>query len=490
MTVSFNQVPRDIRTAGVYAEVSNSMAGNFVAGNRTLIIAQATTAGVAELPVAISSKDQATTQFGAGSHAALMVAAFKEVNPFSELWVLPLQDSSGSVAATDTITISGTPTAPGALSLYIGTTLVQVAVATTDTPTTIAASVAVAVNAIKDLPCTAASALGVVTLTAKNKGSVGNSLQVSINFLGAIAGQALPAGLTVVIADGATGSIDPVISAKLPLINDMAVAFFAHPYADTTSLDAFKTFLANRWTPMFNRDGHAFTARSGTLSALQTFGAGRNDEFNSVIGLEAGNLTLPLVALGNFVGQAALSLGIDPARTLQTLPLYSVMPPKEQDAFSQSTRNTLLKSGISTVMYNGGMAMIQRAITTYQTNAFGMADTSYLDVTTRATLSFYKQSVIALITSKYPRHKLAADGTNFGAGNAVVTPKAIRADLVAHARQLEQQGILQNTDDFEKNIIVELDATDTNRVNVLLPPILVNNLIVTAAKVEFRLNAA
>jgi len=40
------------------------------------------------------------------------------------------------------------------------------------------------------------------------------------------------------------------------------------------------------------------------------------------------------------------------------------------------------------------------------------------------------------ITSKYPRHKLAPDGTRFGPGQAILTPTAAKAELVSEGARL------------------------------------------------------
>jgi phage tail sheath gpL-like len=92
-----------------------------------------------------------------------------------------------------------------------------------------------------------------------------------------------------------------------------------------------------------------------------------------------------------------------------------------------------------------------------------------------------------VITSKYPRHKLANDGTRFGAGQAIVTPKTIKAELVAQYRIDEFNGLVEDGANFKDNLIVERDPNDPNRLNVLYPPDLVNGLRVFAVLAQFRL---
>ena len=150
-------------------------------------------------------------------------------------------------------------------------------------------------------------------------------------------------------------------------------------------------------------------------------------------------------------------------------------------------RQSLLSNGIATQYTESGYMRIERAITTYQKNAFGDADNSYLDSETLHTLAYVTRQLRSCITSKYPRHKLADDGTRFGAGQAVVTPSVIRAELIALYAKLEKKAIVENSDLFAQYLVVERDEDDPNRINVLLPPDLVNQLRVFAVLNQFRL---
>ena len=96
---------------------------------------------------------------------------------------------------------------------------------------------------------------------------------------------------------------------------------------------------------------------------------------------------------------------------------------------------------------------------------------------------------ICQITSKFPRHKLADDGTRFGPGQAIVTPKIIKAELVAEYAVDEFLGLVENAAAFQSHLIVERDATDPNRVNVLYPPNLIGQLRIFAVLAQFRLQA-
>ncbi|HHS8483442.1 TPA: phage tail sheath C-terminal domain-containing protein, partial [Yersinia enterocolitica] len=130
---------------------------------------------------------------------------------------------------------------------------------------------------------------------------------------------------------------------------------------------------------------------------------------------------------------------------------------------------------------------IQRDITTYQKNTYGNADNSFLDSETLHTSAYVLRRLKSVITSKYPRHKLANDGTRFGAGQAIVTPNVIKGEMLSIYRQLERAGIVENFELFKQYLIVERNADNPNRLDVLFPPDYVNQLRVFALLNQFRL---
>jgi phage tail sheath gpL-like len=102
------------------------------------------------------------------------------------------------------------------------------------------------------------------------------------------------------------------------------------------------------------------------------------------------------------------------------------------------------------------------------------------------TLFYLRFTVRARIALKFPRHKLANDGTNFSPGQAIVTPNIIRAELITLFQDWELAGLVEDINQFKADLIVERDS-DPNRVNALIPPNCVNQFRVFAAQVQFRL---
>jgi phage tail sheath gpL-like len=490
--IPFKNIPANIRVPLFYAEVDNSRANTGQANQRALIIGQITVAGtaVANVPIISQGVADAALAGGQDSMLALMTAAYRANDTFGEVWYLPLADDAAAVAATGTLTFLTAPTANGTVYVYVAGVRYALPAVTTQTVTQLATALAALINADPACPVNATAAAGVVTFTAVNKGPCGNDIDLQLNYLGTRGGEVLPAGLTATIVAMASGATAPSLALALANLGSQAFDFIVCPYTDTTSLDAMKTLLndtTGRWAWNQQLYGHFFAAYKGTLGAQVTFGTARNDQHGSVMGVY-GSPTPTWIWAASLAGATAVSVRADPALPVQTVAIQGVLAPPLQTRFQLTDQNTLLYSGISTYsVADDGTVAIQNLITTYQKNAFGNVDNSYLEIETMFTLAYVLRALKTMVTSKYARVKLAANGTRFAAGSAIVTPNTIRADLIAKYRELEADGFVQNGDAFKDGLVVEKNSQNPNRVDVLFPGILINQLRIFALLNQFRL---
>ena len=63
----------------------------------------------------------------------------------------------------------------------------------------------------------------------------------------------------------------------------------------------------------------------------------------------------------------------------------------------------------------------------------------------------------------------------------------MKAEAIAKFREWEDLGLVENIDDFKANLIAERNVSDPIRLDMLLPPDLVNQLRIVANKIQFRL---
>lgn len=486
MTISFDQIPANIRTPGAFVEFNNELAGANFIQFKLLVLGQRLSTGTVDklVPTLVTTDSAADRYFGRGSMLSEMLKAVFSVTRNVETWAVALDDLPAGVAATGSVSFSGTAMAAKTLYLFVAGHQVPVGVANGDTAATVANNLIAAINIRSNLPVTAsAGAAGVVNLTAKNKGEVGNGIDLRFNYYG----HDLPAGITPTITAMSGGAGDPDIAPVFSVIGDEWYNWIASPWSSDANFNALRDELESRWGPMRQIGSRAFMAFPGTLSNASTYGNSKNSELISTMAINSSPTPSYIWAAIN-AATAAASLGIDPARPLQRLKLKGVLPPAIPDRWSREERNILLYDGMSTFTVNdAGEVFIERQVTMYQKNDAGLSDASYLDINTLETLERVRFEQRAHILQRYPRHKVASDGTNYGAGQAVVTPSIIRAELLALYRNFEEKGWCEGFEEYAETLVVERDSENPNRINWLDHPNLVNQLRIVAGKAQFIL---
>ncbi|MCP1877436.1 phage tail sheath gpL-like [Bradyrhizobium japonicum] len=496
MPISFNDIPANWKMPLYWVEVDPSKAGSLTQRQPALLFGYKLASGLAtvDVPVPIGSLADAQQGAGMGSMLDAMAQVFFKNSASQEVWMVPIAEPATGVAATGTITVSGAPTQAGTIYVYIAGRRVPVHIDADDTLDIVAQSISEAITADLSMPVLAVAAAAVVTLTARHKGVEGNDITIAINYGGSLAGETMPAGLTIDIGTGllAGGTGVPDLTAAISAMGDEIYDYVAFPFTDSTSLDAIDMeygFSDNgRWGWMRELYGHVFSARRGTYSNLLQWGPNNNSGVISVMSMEPAMPSPPWDVATAYAAKSGRALINDPARPLQTLELTGILSPPKHQRFLLSECNALAGAGLATQGVGANnVPAIRRETTTYQKNLYDQPDDAYELVTTLATLSALLRRQKHAITTKYPRHKLADDGTRFGPGHAIVTPKIIKAELVAQYRQDEFEVLVENAKAFKDNLIVERDTTNPNRVNVLYPPDLINQLRIFAVLAQFRL---
>ena len=484
-TISFPFYPASNRTYGVFADVDGSRANTAQAQQRALLIAQML-AGEAppSVPVLVESLTQAARLFGQASMLYQMIQQYYAADSFGELWAAGLPDPAGA-AASGRVQFSGGSIGAGVVALYVGGRPYPVAVAAGDTILDIAARAAALVNADKGGMATATAAVGVVTLTARHAGLLGNDIDIRTNYLGTLGGEANVGGLTVAVTPMTGGAGVQSLASVLANCGDTTYDFVGVPYTDTASLnalDAFFNFAAGRWSWQSMLYGGYFTAARGTPGVLAALGQSRNGPNGSILGVYDTPDPVWVVA-ADYCARCAVSLRNDPNIPLQNIVMGWKAPPRAS-GIVRSLRNTLLYDGISTYTVNrAGQVVLERAITAYQLNPAGIADNAFLDVETMYGTAKLIRDWQAEMIRLYPRHKLFEDGNPIPAGNDAVTARLIRIATIAWYRRECEAGNAQNPDDFARKVLAQ--NAGNGLVSELLPWILPNQLRQIAGKVQF-----
>jgi phage tail sheath gpL-like len=475
MPVSFNSIPAGWRMPLYWVEVDPSMAGYPRTRMPSLLIGSMNANGTAlpDVPIPVPSQADARQLFGYGSMLDGMVEAFTRNNFAQELWVVPIAQPGAGVAAFATITVTATATAAGTLPVYIAGRRVQVFIGAGDPVGVIGTNITHAINADPSMPVIATQAVSdgpAVLLTCKWKGAEGNEIDVRLAYGGALAAEQVPVGLAITMPPtakltGGTGA--SVIDTAINNLGDEIYEYVATGFSDSTTLAKLEQEYGfsdlGRWGWLRQLYGHVFCAKRGTYTTLMQFGPSNNSGVLSIMGVEQDSPTPAWAWAAAYAAKAARALVNDPARPLQTLELEGCLPAPKHQRFDIKQSNDLSGVGIATQAVNSnGIPAILRETTTYQKNLYGQGDDAYELVPTLATLSALFRSQRYAITSKFPRHKLADNGTRFGAGQAIVTPNIIKAELVAQYRADEFLGRVENATAFKRNLIVERDPNDPN----------------------------
>ncbi len=432
--------------------------------------------------------------FGAGSPLARMCNTFKKNNPNTELHAIAV--GSGVAGAMASGGINFSDALGGAEASFAGTYYLMINGVTCYIDIPLSASgqaiASLAVSIINDqrtlIPVNALTTNASLRLSAIMSGTLGNYINMRHNYY---AGQSLPTCFSraPVLVSLVGGSTDPDLGDAWAVIDDTQYHYIIQPFIDATNLAEVEGELSNRFGPMIDKQGHGFVGLRGTAASCTTLGNSRNSPYNTIIGAYD-SPTCPEewgAALG---AVAAQYLNADPARPLQFLELKGVLAPLASNVFTRSERDTLLYDGIATwITDSSGKVMIERCITTYQKNALGLPDPSYLDIETLATLGEIRYQFKTRMVNRFiiPRFKLADDSFPVQPGSYVVTPKTIKSEIIALFTELQDIGLVENIDDFIKNMVIERSSSDVNRVNVLLPPDLVNQFRVLSGIIQFLL---
>lgn len=487
--VQFDLLPSTTRGPLAYVETRPSRKSAAITQKpmKVLLVGQKTTGSKAALGVyQTTSAEEAQAFYGAGSQLHEMFVRFFQNNKATEVFGLPVADNGSAVAEIRTITITGTVTAAGRLVIYGGGYRVTVNVAKAEVNNTTATNLGAALTAEPNFPFTVSVATNVVTITAKNKGTLGGEITVEVS---PYPEEPLPAGLSLAFAvtTPGTGAVDYAALAIFGAIPSTQFDVIAVGANDSTNLTFVTDEMLDRWGPTRMIEGVVLTGFKGNLAACLAQGALLNSQFSATLGVRGTNSSSWAIA-GALAGAVAFHGGQDPARPFHTIPLKGILTPSAANQWTQPEREQLLHGGIATYVGGGdGSFQIHRLISNYRLAPGGAADATYLDLNTVMTLALLRYSWRTNLLTKYPRHKLANDGTRFAAGQPIMTPERGRAEAVAWFGEMEAAGYVEDVEQFKADLEVVRNGGDPNRLDFLLPINLVNQLQVIGTQIEFTL---
>ncbi len=329
----------------------------------------------------------------------------------------------------------------------------------------------------------------VVRLIAKNKGALGNDIPLMLNYRGVAGGESATPGITMTVSAMASGTSQPDLTTALSGVEGKQYDAIICPYTDSSNVELLEALMTSQWEPDVALYGHCYQAISGSFGTISSWGNSQNSEHISTWA-SYGQLCDPAVVAASCGSVVAAELVEHPARPCHNLRIKALYAPQESERFTPEEANLLYFDGMSPleVTVDGGVKT-DRVITMKQLSDAGTETDSWLDVNVPAVLSYFNKYMVSKIQNTYPRSILVSDSTPVGEGSVIVRPRDIKNLLIGAYEPLVTAGICQSQDHFAATLVAEIDASDTNRVNISMQPVLAGQLFVCAIKNVFRKTA-
>lgn len=232
-----------------------------------LIVGQKTSSGSAasgELIEGLINEAEFNAAFGRTSHLSMggrsLLSALNISRIRPKISAIALSDNASGVAATGKIIFGGTTTEAGEITVDINsgkTGSYAMSFATGATASSIGAALAALITANLDSVVTASNSSGVVTLTAVNKGTVGNNIGLRVS--GTIA------GISYTINEMANGATNPTLTTLFDAIESKRYTSIIYPSEWTLST------LTDLTESRFNVDNKVMDGQ-GFVSKIDTYG--------------------------------------------------------------------------------------------------------------------------------------------------------------------------------------------------------------------------
>lgn len=460
-----------------------------VTEQRALIVAQMLAAGTATAGVVIRdfpNDGSEDSLFGQTSAIADEIREFKKINQVSKLDVLPLEDAGAAVKGTGLVTLGVGPAGADS-TIYVtfgsGKRLrKQIDVLSGEAITEIGDKIAAAFATVLDKPFTTANAVGVVTATAENGGTLCNNWGIQVE--GTIA------DVTIAITGWTGGATDPVLTGVLDAVGDTRYQTIVWPSA--YALSEVETLLEARFNTTNDiLDGVAIQVKSDTLANLKTY-ANQNSQSIVIPGVKVISETLfkgpatlefPDVAASQIAAIRALRLTNGAVLTqylttvsssdqfggigIASLPYFNTALPgmsvaTPENDFSSQDMTELSNNGVAAFGPNRAFnaTIFGEFVTTYLTDLAGNADDSYKYLNTIDTASIIREYFFQNMKTRYAQTRLT-DG-DLIAGRDMANASSIRAFCNRLYNALADEALVQKgvaaKKDYNQNLIISVDV--------------------------------
>lgn len=436
----------------------------------------------------IFSETDADNYYGAGSEIATQCYAALQI-PGVTLFGAPVAEAASSPAsATLTVTIAGTWTSSGTLTIRLAGRKVSIAVGAADSVTTVAANLSAGINGLPRLPMSAAPSVGVVTVTVLSKGTRGNDYVCASDL------SSSPPGLTVALAGGSalTGGVTPFsggagadsVANVLALLTTQVWDFQAWAQADATNAALIKAQLESQAGPLLQHPGFVVFGKNRSVATAISFAQTTlNEQLACVVHMVNGESS-PAVMAAQLAAIFSVNVGANPNTRFINTVMPTIAPQSQRaDIPGRSTLNALLNASVSPLITINGAVQLVDAIQTHSLNGSAPDFRTYhvgdVFVPIRVSKELGLQWGIFSAANPYAGPD-PTDGQQ-PAPEGTATPTLWVADATALLKTFEAQNWLQ---DVDLNPVIAEWNTTSKRIMSAVPNVVRSQNISTGISVR------
>lgn len=438
MTIRQPEVTASLRPAGVTAGLTPE---------KLLIVGQRNggTSQNGELQRNILNDGAEDGLFGPDAIITAAIRRARARNPETQIDAIGLDDAGGATNATGVITFNGTTaSAAGTFKVTIGSkkdNTYTVPVVIGADPTAVGDALAAAITADTRSLVTAVPALGAVTVTAKNGGTVGNTIGIKIE-------GSVP-GLGSLNSAMSGGSVDPTLTGVFDVIGNERYQGIVWQFSGNT------TPLTDLLDPRFNTtnnvlDGRGFVGITDTLANILFYLGPLNSQSLSVTCDQLINelshvgpavMDLPFVKATEFAAiralrrtQDAVLGGLVLSRSAQdsfggpwqnskpyfNTPFPGLLVPDSGDSFTDVEIEQILDAGGWVIDANSAFTAViaGEVVTTYKTDAAGNPDPTYKFLNYVDTATAAREYIVNNTRSQFPQYRATSGSLISGVDSA------------------------------------------------------------------------
>ena len=506
-------------SAGVRARkhvlLGNKIATAITGAGPSFSIAAGTMA--ANTPVFFPSADDAASLAGRGSELHRMALRFFEQHPTGTLYGVAVPESSGGspVNASNTITFVGALTGRVVLRIYVAGETIDVSFTGTASSAyaiaDMAEDVADAILARPDLPVTAQSSSGVVTVTAKHNGTRGNQIEFRAEWVRdttvtTITGSAISSGYTTtaalgaasgVLASGAAGSTAETIATALTALATDKY-FIAAAQNDSTNVAALTAWLATQAGVTLQYRNQAVVCSLASLATATTAATTQNQEREGYVWhlnspnppeeVAAQLMAARSIGDGNVTQVGALpGEETDPNANLDGIRLKSIRVQRSADDWPTVTeQNSAMGAGLTVLVPDPsrpGFARIMSAVTTRTKAADGTTNYAVLQTNVVTTIDHCADDLRASFALTFAGFRLTSNGVPI-TQERVTSPDNVRSWALGKLKDYESSAYLRDVDAHEAELAVIEDPAFAGRLLANIPAEVVPGLRQLAGNVR------